>query len=180
VGVDGAVTVDERQRTSVPGVLTAGELTGIGGVDLALAEGEIAGTVAAGGVPAPGAVHERAVFRKFAARLAAAHGIRPGWRSWVDDDTVVCRCEDVTAGALRQAAELTGSRGLRSLKLTTRAGLGLCQGRTCGRTVEDMLTGSNEPGLLDLGRTAHRPVAIPVRLGELAASTSTSNREDVP
>jgi hypothetical protein len=98
----------------------------------------------------------------------------------VDDDTVVCRCEDVTAGALRQAAELTGSRGLRSLKLTTRAGLGLCQGRTCGRTVEDMLTGSNEPGLLDLGRTAHRPVAIPVRLGELAASTSTSNREDVP
>lgn len=180
VGLDGAVTVDERQRTSVPGVLTAGELTGIGGVDLALAEGEIAGTSAAGGEPAPGAVHERAVFRKFAARLAAAHGIRPGWHAWVDDDTVVCRCEDVTAGALRQAAELTGSRGLRSLKLTTRAGLGLCQGRTCGRTVEDMLNRSNGPGLLDPGRTAHRPIAIPVRLGELAASTRTSNREDVP
>lgn len=180
LGVDGAVTVDERQRTSVPGVLTAGELTGIGGVDLALAEGEIAGTVAAGGVPAPGAVSERVVFRKFAARLAAAHGIRPGSRAWVDDDTVVCRCEDVTAGALRRAAELTGSRGLRSLKLTTRAGLGLCQGRTCGRTVEDLLTGANEPGLLDPGRTAHRPIAIPVRLGELSASTRTSNREDVP
>ncbi|MER5428391.1 NAD(P)/FAD-dependent oxidoreductase [Streptomyces sp. NPDC002588] len=180
VDEDGAVTVDERQRTSVPQVLTAGELTGIGGADLALAEGEIAGTVAAGGVPAPGAVRERAVFRQFAARLAAAHGIRPGWRAWVDDDTVVCRCEDVTAGALRRAADLTGSRGLRSLKLTTRAGLGLCQGRTCGRTVEDILAGANGPGLLDPGRTAHRPIAIPVRLGELSVSTRASNREDVP
>ncbi|MFB7599359.1 NAD(P)/FAD-dependent oxidoreductase [Streptomyces sp. NPDC056160] len=180
LGVDGAVTVDERQRTSVSGLLTAGELTGIGGVDLALAEGEIAGAVAAGGVPAPGAVRERAVFREFAARLAAAHGIRPGWRAWVDDDTVVCRCEDVTAGALRRTAELTGSRGLRSLKLTTRAGLGLCQGRTCGRAVEDLLTGANEPGLLDAGRTAQRPIAIPVRLGELSVSTRTSDREDVP
>jgi len=84
---------------------------------------------------------------------------------------VVCRCEDVTAGALRHAAAVTGSRGLRSLKLTTRAGLGLCQGRTCGRTVEDLL-----PDVLDPGRTAHRPIAVPVRLGELA----TSNREDVP
>ncbi|MFE2943265.1 NAD(P)/FAD-dependent oxidoreductase [Streptomyces sp. NPDC059255] len=180
VGADGAVTVDERQRTSVPGVLTAGELTGIGGVDLALAEGAIAGSVAAGGTPAPGAVRERAVFREVAARLATAHGIRPGWRSWVDDDTVVCRCEDVTAGALRRTAELTGSRGLRSLKLTTRAGLGLCQGRTCGRAVEDLLTGAHGPGLLDPGRTAHRPIATPVRLGELAASPRTSNREDVP
>ncbi|MFJ7996554.1 NAD(P)/FAD-dependent oxidoreductase [Streptomyces sp. NPDC096310] len=180
VDEDGAVAVDERQRTSVPGVLTAGELTGIGGVDLALAEGAIAGAVAAGGVPARGALRERAVFREFAARLAAAHAIRPGWRAWVDDDTVVCRCEDVTAGTLRRAAELTGSRGLRSLKLTTRAGLGLCQGRTCGRAVEDLLTGADGPGLLDPGRTAHRPIAIPVRLGELAASTRTSNREDLP
>ncbi|MGW0982949.1 FAD/NAD(P)-dependent oxidoreductase [Streptomyces xiamenensis] len=180
VGADGAVTVDARQLTSVPGVLTAGELTGIGGVDLALAEGEIAGSVAAGGTPAPGAVRERAVFRRFAARLAAAHGIRPGWQAWVDDGTVVCRCEDVTAGALRRTAELTGSRGLRSLKLTTRAGLGLCQGRTCGRTVEDLLTGANGVELLDPGRTAHRPIAIPVRLGELSDSTRTRNREDLP
>ncbi|MFI5937472.1 FAD-dependent oxidoreductase [Actinoplanes sp. NPDC051494] len=170
-GPDGSVTVDDRQRTSVPGVLTAGELTGIGGADLALAEGEIAGTVAAGGVPGPAAVRQRAVFREFAARMAAAHGIRPGWQAWLDDSTVVCRCEDVTAGALRHAVAVTGSRGLRSLKLTTRAGLGLCQGRTCGRTVEDLV-----PGLLDPGRTDRRPIALPLRLGELA----TSNREDVP
>ena len=46
---DRFVTVDDGQRTSVPSVFAAGEITGIGGVDLALAEGEIAGWVAAGG-----------------------------------------------------------------------------------------------------------------------------------
>jgi len=165
---DGSVRVDDGQRSSVPGVLIAGELTGIGGVDLAVAEGLVAGSVAAGRTPPPAAVRGRAVFREFAARLAAAHAIRPGWQSWVDDRTVVCRCEDVTAGELRSVAALTGSRGLRSLKLTTRAALGLCQGRTCGRSMEEIL---GPAGLLDAGRTAHRPLAIPLRLGELAAST---------
>ncbi|MFI6781646.1 NAD(P)/FAD-dependent oxidoreductase [Micromonospora sp. NPDC050276] len=169
--VDGVVVVDAHQRTSVPGVLAAGELTGIGGVDLALAEGEIAGAVAAGGAPPPGAVRTRAVFREFAGRLAAAHGIRPGWQSWVDDTTTVCRCEDVTAGDLRSAVRLTGSRGVRSLKLTTRAGLGICQGRTCGQAVEEILASATGPaGLLDAGRTANRPLAVPLRLGELAAA----------
>ncbi|WP_269746686.1 FAD/NAD(P)-dependent oxidoreductase [Catenuloplanes japonicus] len=236
-GPDGAVTVDDGQRTSVPGVFTAGELTGIGGVDLALAEGEIAGAVAAGGNPPPAAAKARRVFREFAGRLAAAHRIGPGWQAWLDDTTTVCRCEDVTAGELRRVAGLTESRGLRSLKLTTRAGLGICQGRTCGRSVEEILTtairrtgpadhpvtgpigegghpgtappggtgrsGTGHaaavadgratagpadraaapipshhpssaphdagPGLLDGGRTARRPIAVPVRLGELAA-----------
>jgi NADPH-dependent 2,4-dienoyl-CoA reductase/sulfur reductase-like enzyme len=171
---DGSVRVDAGQRTSVPGVWTAGELTGIGGVDLAVAEGLIAGSVAAGHTPPAAALRSRAVFREFAARLAAAHAIRPGWQSWVDDHTIVCRCEDVTAGELRSVAALTGSRGLRSLKLTTRAGLGLCQGRTCGRSVEEIF---GPAGLVDAGRTAHRPLAIPLRLGELAATTVV--REDV-
>lgn len=88
-------------------------------------------------------------------------------------------CEDVTAGALRRAAELAGSRAPSSLELATRAALGLCQGRTCGRAVEDLHTRANGPGLPDPGRTAHRPIVIPVRLGELDASTGTSNREDL-
>jgi len=78
---------------------------------------------------------------------------------------VVCRCEDVTAGDLRATAAATGSRGLRSLKLSTRAGLGPCQGRVCGATVEELLRGH---GLLDPGRTGNRPLAALVRLGELA------------
>lgn len=172
VGPGGAVLVDDGQRTSVPGVLAAGEVTGIGGADLALAEGSVAGAVAAGVAPDPAALRRRRVHAGFAGRLAAAHAIGPGWRSWLTAETLVCRCEDVSVGDLHRAVAVTGSRGLRSLKLTTRAGLGPCQGRTCGRTVEELLTAALGPaGLLDPGRTAHRPVALPVRLGELAATT---------
>ena len=130
---DRFVTVDRAQRTSVPSVFAAGEITGIGGVDLALAEGEIAGWVAAGGAPTDSqlaaAVRARAAFARFARRMAAAHRIGSGWTDWLEPSTVVCRCEEVDYGTLLAVRRDTESVGLRSLKLTTRAGLGLCQGR---------------------------------------------------
>ena len=166
------VRVDDAQRTSVPGVFAAGEITGIGGVDLALAEGEIAGHVAAGG--AAGSLElrsgrrRRRTFRGFAARIEAAHGIRSGWPRMLTDDTLVCRCEEVSFGSLCRAAENTHSHSLRALKLSTRAGLGICQGRICGRTVETLLA-TQIGGFGDDVSTDRRPIAAPIRLGELAA-----------
>ncbi|SEM10761.1 FAD-dependent oxidoreductase [Streptacidiphilus jiangxiensis] len=160
-----AVLVDAAQRTSVPGVYAAGEITGTGGAHLALAEGAVAGHCAAGGDVADpglrGIRRLRRVHAAFARRLEAAHAVRPGWRGWLDDATTVCRCEGVTVGTLREVAAATGSAGMRSLRLTTRAGLGMCQGRVCGRTVEELL------GVEGAGD--HRPVAVPVRLGDLAS-----------
>ena len=167
-GPDGALLVDAAQRTTVRGVFAAGEVTGIGGADLALAEGVVAGRGAAGGVASGAELRRLAARRGFAARLEAAHGIRPGWAGWVTDDTIVCRCEEVTAGELRAALVATGTRGLRSLKLTSRAGLGSCQGRMCGRSVEDLMRRAVPGGPLDPGRTAVRPIVVPVRLGEIA------------
>jgi NADPH-dependent 2,4-dienoyl-CoA reductase/sulfur reductase-like enzyme len=171
VGPGGAVLVGLDGRTSVPGVYAAGEITGVGGADLAQAEGTVAGAAAAGATPTRAQHRARTVHRRFAERLEAAHGIRPGWTGWLDDATVICRCEEVTAGQLRDGARATGSRGLRSLKLSTRAGLGICQGRTCGRSVEELLE-RETGGLLDPGRTAGRPLAGLVRLGELARLTT--------
>jgi NADPH-dependent 2,4-dienoyl-CoA reductase/sulfur reductase-like enzyme len=164
---DGGVIVDRNGRTSVQGVFAAGEVTGIGGSDLASAEGTIAGTAAAGWTPKAADRRQREIHERFQARLEAAHGIEPGWPAWLTDDTVVCRCEDVTVGDLRETAAATESRGLRSLKLSTRAGLGPCQGRICGRTVEELLRSQR---LLDSGRTSSRPIAALIRLGELAAT----------
>lgn len=162
---DRFVVVDDNQMTTVAGVYAAGEITGIGGVDLALAEGGIAGARAAGASPAAGVLRRRTVFSGFAARIAAAHGIRPGWRRWMADSTVVCRCEEVSYGAVCRSADT--APGLRSLKLTTRAGLGICQGRICGRTVEQILGGPG-PGA-DGARVDRRPISTPQRLGDLAS-----------
>lgn len=175
LGPERFVTVDDGQQTTVPGVHAAGEITGIGGVDLALAEGEIAGHVAAGGTSADpsiaGAVRRRRVFASFARRIEAAHGIRPGWPAMLESDTIVCRCEEVSYGRLCSVADSTASRSLRALKLSTRAGLGICQGRICGRSVEELLE-ARTGGLGDGSSIDRRPIAAPIRLGELAAGTT--------
>ena len=185
---DRFVRVDDDHATSVAGVYAAGEVTGIGGVDLALAEGEIAGHSAAMGEgELRSARRRRAVFAGFARRIEAAHGIRQGWMSWLTDQTTVCRCEEVTVGDLCTGARLTGSQSLKSLKLSTRASLGICQGRICGRSVEQILGANSVSGKLDPGTISdRRPIAVPIRLGELAAhvsqtpTTMTNNRSIQP
>ncbi|MEU4363218.1 FAD-dependent oxidoreductase [Promicromonospora sp. NPDC023987] len=168
---DRFVIVDDAQATSVPGVWAAGEITGIGGADAALAEGTVAGTAAAGGdggAPAARrAVRARDRARGFAARIVAAHGVRGGWTGWLRDDTVVCRCEETTYGRLREVVELTGSHETRSVKLTSRAGLGPCQARMCGSTLQELL-GDPTPAV------DRRPLVVPVRLGDLAALPAAS------
>ncbi len=169
------VQVDDSQQSSVAGVYAAGEITSIGGVDLALAEGTIAGHAAAGGDLADPqlrhAIRKRSIFDGFAARIENAHGIRDGWPTMLTPDTIVCRCEEVTYGHLCATAESTGSRSLRAVKLSSRAGLGICQGRICGRSVETLLAGCLPGGVLgDNVSTDRRPIAAPIRLGELAAA----------
>lgn len=171
------VQVNTRQETSVPNIYAAGEITSIGGCDAALSEGEIAGHCAAGGdLQAPSlrrAVRAQATFAHFADRLEAAHGVRSGWMSWVDDDTVLCRCEETKFGAFRDTVALTESSGLRSTKLTTRVGLGICQGRICGRNVEAILAQLTGDPQGDGARTDRRPIVTPVRLGDIACSGDT-------
>ncbi|WP_283132873.1 NAD(P)/FAD-dependent oxidoreductase [Rhizohabitans arisaemae] len=153
------VAVDARQATDVPGVYAAGESTGVGGAPLALVEGRIAG-LAAAGRPAPARLLRlRARLREFARALHAAYPVRDGWRGWLRDDTVVCRCEEVPYARLREALAL-GAADARSVKLLARPGMGPCQGRMCGYAV-GRLAGSPE-GL------GHRPIAQPIRLADLA------------
>ncbi|GGJ78397.1 pyridine nucleotide-disulfide oxidoreductase [Pilimelia anulata] len=163
----GFVRVDERGATSAPGYWAAGEVTGIGGADAAAAEGAVAGAAAAGATPPAAALARARRGRRFAAALADAHPIRDGWRSWLDPDTLVCRCEEVTLGALR-AAVAHGAGSVRTVKLASRAGLGMCQGRVCGPHVADLVAADPGGPPADPAAWHRRPVATPVRLGELA------------
>ncbi|QFR01510.1 NAD(P)-binding protein [Streptomyces phaeolivaceus] len=162
------VWVDGEQRTDVPGVWAAGETTGIGGAALSLAEGHIAGRSAAarlrGWVPDPGtwagAAESRAELRRFFEALDTVYVPPAHWTEQVRDDTVVCRCEEVTAGAVREAVGELGAGDVRTVKLLTRAGMGWCQGRMCGPAVAG-IAGCEQA-------VARRPFAQPVPLGVLA------------
>ena len=128
---DGLVRVGERQETSVPGVLCAGEPTGIGGMELSIAEGEIAGLCAAGREQdALSLSGRRARLRAAACAMERAFAPRPELRSLATPETIVCRCEDVSLGAIDPAWSM------RKAKLYSRAGMGACQGRTCGPALE--------------------------------------------
>jgi D-hydroxyproline dehydrogenase subunit alpha len=124
-----AIAVDAGQRTSVEGVYAAGECTGVGGMELARVEGELAGWAAAGDEASPRLARLRRgrdVWRGFAARVARAFELSEAARALPADETVLCRCEDVTVGAVREHASA------REAKLLTRCGMGACQGRICG------------------------------------------------
>jgi D-hydroxyproline dehydrogenase subunit alpha len=128
---EGVVAVDALLRTSVPGVFAAGEATGIGGVDKALAEGRVAGLMAAGReAEARRCLPAAERTRSWGRRLEAAYALRPELRDLAEPDTILCRCEDVTVGALRPF-----DRG-RDARLQARCGMGRCQGRTCGPAAE--------------------------------------------
>ncbi|MFC0429480.1 NAD(P)/FAD-dependent oxidoreductase [Kutzneria buriramensis] len=153
---DGFVAVDEQQRTSVPWIFAAGEITGVGGADLAADEGVIAGAAAAG------VQLGLTVDRRFADALTRVYAVKDGWKSWLTDDTIICRCERVTRHRLQEATG-RGATATRAVKLASRAGLGPCQGRICGATVADLLD-------LDPTTFARRPIATPIPLGDLAAN----------
>ncbi|MFH8368420.1 NAD(P)/FAD-dependent oxidoreductase [Streptomyces sp. NPDC018031] len=169
-----ALVLDDHQETSVPGVWAAGETGGVGGARLARAEGELAGIAVAArllGRPAlTGAPRVRRLrrhrdrMRAFADAMAAAHAPGPGWPGWLTDDTDVCRCEEVTAGRIREAVTGLGARDARSAKLLTRAGMGWCQGRMCGAAVACLTAGDGVPT-----STERRPFSVPVPLGALGA-----------
>jgi NADPH-dependent 2,4-dienoyl-CoA reductase/sulfur reductase-like enzyme len=121
------VKVDAAQQTTTFGVFAVGELTGVGGVDKALLEGRIAGYAASEqSDKALSFLRPRDRWRSFCGLLEHAFALRDELRRLPADDTLVCRCEDVTHGRLAVCG------GSREAKLHTRCGMGPCQGRVCG------------------------------------------------
>ncbi|MHB8755274.1 MAG: FAD-dependent oxidoreductase [Candidatus Acidiferrales bacterium] len=155
----GFVRVGDSQESSIPGIYCAGEPTGIGGVELSIAEGQIAGFAAAGqGERARKYFGERKRLRGFSAALGRAFAFRDELRSLADTETIVCRCEDVKLGRMRRCSSW------REAKLQTRCGMGPCQGRICGPAAEFLFGWKVE---------SVRPPIFPVSVGSLAAATCT-------
>jgi thioredoxin reductase len=170
-------TCDTDQRSTVATIFVAGEVTGIAGHRAALAEGAIAGLNAAadlGLLPAPERarllvrpLRARARHQAFADHLKRSFAPRAGLYDMIAADTVVCRCEEVTAAAIQAvAAEWAGS--LRAVKQCTRAGMGQCQGRLCEANVARLVASASGRALQTIGRDTARQQVKPVSLNALA------------
>jgi D-hydroxyproline dehydrogenase subunit alpha len=162
---DGLVEVDDYQQTSVPGIFCAGEPTGIGGLELSLVEGQIAGLAAGGrSAAAKPLFAERQKRRKFARVLDRTFALRAELRGLPLPETIVCRCEDVCCSRIAQYTSW------RAAKLQTRCGMGPCQGRICGPAT-GFLFGWSQDSI--------RPPIFPTRLEHLIPLTPETEHSEI-
>jgi NADPH-dependent 2,4-dienoyl-CoA reductase/sulfur reductase-like enzyme len=177
-GRGGWVPVADPTRlmaTSSPGVYVAGDGAGVAGADVAEAEGRLAGLGAAQHVGRLGEAEARRraapaheTLRRFVAFRRTLEEIlapRSGLYELATEDTIVCRCEEVSAREIRTAVE-EGARRATEVRAVTRAGMGLCQGRLCIPTVCGLLgrwagVSPETAGRLP-ARLPTRPVPVPV------------------
>ncbi|MBE6020376.1 MAG: (2Fe-2S)-binding protein [Bacillota bacterium] len=85
----------------------------------------------------------------------------------IDDEMLVCRCEEVTVGEIREAIA-QGAFDVVGVKRRTRAGMGLCQGRTCEKMVQQLISQELGVGPHETGSTSVRPPVRPISYGALA------------
>ncbi|MCX8226714.1 MAG: NAD(P)/FAD-dependent oxidoreductase [Sulfitobacter sp.] len=172
-----APQVDAWGATSKTGVFIAGDGAGIGGAKVA----EIAGRITALNVVHSVGKLSQADRDRQAAPLFSAKARELAVRPFLDtayppfapallpaDDTIICRCEEVTAGAIRGYAKI-GCLGPNQTKAFGRAGMGPCQGRYCGLAVTALLADANGRTPDDTGYYRIRAPLKPVTLGELAS-----------
>jgi NADPH-dependent 2,4-dienoyl-CoA reductase/sulfur reductase-like enzyme len=160
----------QDMETTVQNLFLAGDGGGIGGVEAALAEGVIAAAAVAECMGRGERLKTKAVkarrrlanLARFQSALAEWSGARPGIFVAAAEDTIVCRCEDVTRGEIA-AAVAAGYTEIGPVKMSTRAGMGLCQGRTCTPAVQAIM--ANETG---------------IPLAEVALPTSRAPLRSVP
>lgn len=165
-------------ESDIAGIAVTGDGAAISGAVAARMSGEIAalGAVCRGGFITDEERNKQAAETRRA--LAAETRLRPfldalfkpqqTFRAPVDDATIVCRCEEVTAGEIRDAAQL-GCGDTNQLKQHTRCGMGPCQGRLCSLTASEILAQENGKPIAHLAPPRQRAVAKPLLLGELAA-----------
>lgn len=172
---------DAAGRASVPGVYLAGDGAGIAGADAAERAGERAALalledrgLAFDKARAAGLEAELARISRLRNALEAAFPFPAHWATDIDNATTLCRCEEITAGTVREAASRFDVSEINRLKAVSRIGMGRCQGRMCAAASAEVLAAATAKPIEAVGRLrAQAPVKpIPLAL-QLAAEAST-------
>ena len=173
--------VDAWGASSVQGVTIAGDGAGIAGARAAEARGRLAGLNAAcvlGRLDTAArdrlAAAARAELRRFSRGRAFVDAMyRPADKFRLPEgDTIVCRCEEVTAQQVTDTVKL-GCTGPNQMKSFLRCGMGPCQGRFCGLTVTELIARARNVAPGEVGHYRLRFPVKPITLGELAALPQT-------
>jgi NADPH-dependent 2,4-dienoyl-CoA reductase/sulfur reductase-like enzyme len=169
--------LDAWGETSKANVFVAGDGAGIGGAEAAELRGQLAslrvasrfGKLSEGDAESAARPERSALSRALAARpfLDVLYAPRPQVFAPADD-TLICRCEEVTAGELRSRAA-QGRPGPNQLKAFTRVGMGPCQGRQCGYSMAHIVAAAQQRPVDEVSFFRVRPPLKPVTLGELAS-----------
>lgn len=170
--------LDVWGNSTVARVLVAGDGGGIGGARAAEHAGRLAALESLRWLGLVSAAERDALAAADRRALAAQRAVRPMLDALYPppdailnpaDSVVVCRCEEVSAGAVR-AAVRQGCQGPNQAKAFLRVGMGPCQGRLCGPVVSEIIARERGIGVAAAGYFRIRPPLKPIGLGELAAA----------
>lgn len=168
---------DEHGETSAPGFAVAGDGASIAGAEAAELRGTRSGLTAA---RALGKLddHELAEkIRPLSQQLNRYLRARPFLDTLYApsqeflspaDDVMVCRCEEIKAGTIREYVEL-GCLGPNQTKAFGRTGMGPCQGRMCGLTVSEIIAEKRNVSMQEVGTYRVRAPVKPITVGEMAS-----------
>ncbi|HTR84101.1 MAG TPA: NAD(P)/FAD-dependent oxidoreductase [Reyranella sp.] len=166
--------VDSDFATSVPGIAVAGDGAGIAGGTAAAERGRIAAIAAVHALKPGASTLDAQTVRQSLQREEMGRGFldwlyRPAesFRQPVGE-TIVCRCEEVTAKQVRDMAAI-GCEGPNQMKAFLRCGMGPCQGRLCGLTVTELIAEVRHTTPQEVGYYRLRPPVKPVSMAELAS-----------
>ena len=166
--------LDDGFESSVPGIHVAGDGAGIAGAWAAEERGRLAAIAAVRAMRPDASIPDDQAIRQRLARHERGRAFidtlyRPpeAFRVPVADDTVVCRCEEVTAADIRKVVAL-GCEGPNQMKAFLRCGMGPCQGRMCGLTATELIASERGVPAQDVGYYRLRPPVKPIALAELA------------
>ena len=172
-------------ETSLAGFRIAGDGVSIYGAAAAELSGTIAAIGAALSLARLNANEAAEMVAPIRARLHRANRIRPfldtlyrppAWLLDCPDETIICRCEEVTAGRVGEMARL-GCQGPNQTKFFSRCGMGPCQGRMCGISVTQILAKELGRSPEDVGAYRIRAPIKPINLGSFATLNSSQDSE---
>ena len=170
--------LDDDGTSAVEGIAIAGDGAGIAGAEAARWRGVIAGIAAAKALGASVAVGEESTARRELARALRGRAFLDALYRPADTfrqptgDTIVCRCEEITARQIDETLAL-GCPGPNQMKAFLRCGMGPCQGRLCGLTVTELIANRRGVSPQEVGYYRLRPPVKPITVGELAALPKT-------